>query len=308
MLSIRALIPCKNNPCYKQLMQPTLPGASLLASEPSEACLVIVAGVHGNEPAGVRAIEEVRRLLSQGDWKIDGTVFSLIGNPRAVEANARFIDENLNRVFEDAKDNGSYEARRAEEIRTWFAELARSFKRVFVLDLHSVSIGEVYMTIFNADNPGCREWAERVSAIPLRFAYTAAIVPGSLIGAIEKLGGIGISIECGNHASESGTTVALEHIEGALQELHMLKHGKSFRGTVYPGTKRTYTLFASINPSSGFAFTIPVESEMRLSKGQIFALDETGDHRAPQDCYLIMPAKDPNPGDTGAGFLATLDN
>jgi Succinylglutamate desuccinylase / Aspartoacylase family len=61
--------------------------------------------VHGNEQCGLRA---VNRLIQDGffcvapsaEWPFPwDTLTVLLGNPRAVERHARFIDANLNRLF-----------------------------------------------------------------------------------------------------------------------------------------------------------------------------------------------------------------
>jgi succinylglutamate desuccinylase len=284
-------------------------GASQISSSPDTSqCLIVIGGVHGNEPAGVRAINMLTTLARDGEWKISGNVFGLVGNPRAFDESARFIEENLNRAFGRAEKEDSYEAVRAKEIGSWFKELARTFKMLYVIDLHSVSVGETRIAVFNADNSRGKELAER-SPISLHLAYRESSLPGTLVGAIEKLGGVGLVIECGNHSSETGTTVALEHVEDILEALDMLEQKTvTFRGRVmYEGKHRSYTLLSPIKPSKGFAFTLPVESEMALHEGQIYARDENGEHRASNGTYIMMPSKDPQPDDFDAGFLATKD-
>jgi succinylglutamate desuccinylase len=283
-------------------------GASnISSSEDRTRCVVIIGGVHGNEPAGVRAINTVTTLARDGEWKIDGNVFGLIGNPKAFEQSVRFVEENLNRAFGRAEKENSYEAMRAIEIGMWLEELSQDFKEVYVLDLHSVSVGETRIAVFNADNARGKRMVEVVSPISLHLAYRDASLPGTLVGAVERLGGTGIVIECGNHSSETGASVALEHVENTLEFLGLLKEKSvTFRDKVaYEGSLRTYTLLAPIKPSKGFAFTLPVESEMALNEGQVFARDEHGEHRAPPGTFIMMPSKDPQPDDFDAGFLAT---
>lgn len=284
----------------------TIEGASVINSGSGDTALVVCGGVHGNEPAGVIAIEKITGLVKSGDWKINGAVYGLVGNPAALQKSVRFIDENLNRAFNGYVSNLT-EGKRAREIVGWLKEIAAVYKNLHLVDLHSVSIGDTRIAVFNAENPGSKQWALQISPIPFRMGSYERIVPGTLMGAVEKFGGIAVSIECGNHSSETGATVGLEHVESALLSLGMLTGARtSFKGRVdYEGAPRTYTLIDIIKPTPGFSFISPdVRSEMFVAAGEPYARDNTGDIRAPQDCYLIMPAKNPQPEDFDAGFLA----
>ena len=59
--------------------------------------IVFFAGIHGNEPAGVHALEKVFRELLADDIK--GIVYGITGNLKALEANQRYLEEDLNRIW-----------------------------------------------------------------------------------------------------------------------------------------------------------------------------------------------------------------
>lgn len=283
-------------------------GASVLVSPkvPTPRCLVIVGSVHGNEPVGAKAIAAVEELIASRQWHVDGAVFSLIGNPRAVASGTRFVDENLNRAFGRSDKPGSYESQRAEEIFTWFKEITKEYSEPYLLDLHSVSVGDIRMALYNVRNEKSRAWTLKISPIPFVIAEREEVLPGALTNAFEAVGGIAAAIECGNHTATAGEKVALEHIENALVSLGMmLPPEKSFRELVqYEGEPRTYELMAPIKPRQGFTWDLPVASEMPLKNDQQYAHDDFGIHTAPQDCYIMMPTKVPEPSDFDAGFLA----
>src|SRR6185436_2025513 len=129
----------------------TLPnGASLIAANGNtNRCLVVVGGVHGNEPAGIRAIQIFEKLVRDGDWEISGAVYTLIGNPTAALQSVRFIDENLNRVFSRREKKGTHEEKRSDEISQWFDDLAIAHSNLRMIDLHSVSMDDTKMVVFN---------------------------------------------------------------------------------------------------------------------------------------------------------------
>ena len=59
--------------------------------------IVFFGGIHGNENSGVLAIKEALENLKPDD--INGTVYGVSGNLKALESQQRFIDEDLNRLW-----------------------------------------------------------------------------------------------------------------------------------------------------------------------------------------------------------------
>ncbi len=290
-------------PDTKELVVAMIDGARVIRDAQSDTCLVVIGGVHGNEPAGMRAIVRLATLVESGDWKPTCAIFGLVGHPQAVAANARFITENLNRAFGHATV-GTVEHARAEEISLWLRALKAAYRKLYVLDLHSVSVGDTRIAIVN-DTPGRRALVDAVSSIPLKLLAPNGVVPGTLLGFVEEIGGAAIAIECGNHESPLGETVAMEHAERMLEHLGVLSTKRtSFIGVSYEGKSRTYALIEAIKPAVGFTWTIPISSELFVPEGTVFATDSTREHVAPTDCYLMMPSKEPLSTDYDAGFLA----
>jgi len=88
--------------------------------------LAVVAGIHGDEPCGVRAVE---RILAE-DPAVERPVKFIIANEEALEAGVRFLEEDLNRAFPGDPDGDTHESRLAHE-------LAREVQGCTVLALHS---------------------------------------------------------------------------------------------------------------------------------------------------------------------------
>jgi siroheme synthase len=59
--------------------------------------LVGIGGVHGNEPAGVRALQRVLAALQTTRPPFHGELVAIAGNLAALEAGRRFVDRELNR-------------------------------------------------------------------------------------------------------------------------------------------------------------------------------------------------------------------
>jgi len=61
--------------------------------------LIFIAGIHGNETAGVKALKEVFEILETQKPEIHGSIVGLAGNLRALSQEVRYIDEDLNRLW-----------------------------------------------------------------------------------------------------------------------------------------------------------------------------------------------------------------
>src|SRR6266571_973636 len=129
--------------------------------------LVAVGGVHGNEPAGVRAAARV--LEDIPDAAIRGEVVALAGNTRALAENQRYLVRDLNRQWSAERladldagrvpDDG--EAREARELRAALDQaIAAARGRVYFVDLHTTSAEGVPFGLIG-DTPRHREFAGR---------------------------------------------------------------------------------------------------------------------------------------------------
>ena len=64
--------------------------------------LLILGGIHGNEPAGVIAAKRVLPRIQERKADLRGEVVLLRGNTRALERKVRYIDADLNRQWSDS--------------------------------------------------------------------------------------------------------------------------------------------------------------------------------------------------------------
>lgn len=109
--------------------------------------MIVVGGMHGNEPSGVLALQTFLEELKGFEDRFSGELVALAGNLRALEEGKRFIDYDLNRMWKMASDMrslgnipDSYEAKEMHELHELVSEIAekRTGPLVF-LDLHTTS-------------------------------------------------------------------------------------------------------------------------------------------------------------------------
>ena len=154
----------------------------------NEILFICFGAMHGNEPAGLRAIELVLKMLEiepikNPDFKFKGKFVGLIGNLKALKTKQRFLKKDLNRKFIEAeiellrqKDPSELEFEDKELIELLNAvnEEIQLYKprKLVILDLHTTSsLGGIF-TI-------CRRNEE---AIRIATALHAPVVLGMLDG------------------------------------------------------------------------------------------------------------------------------
>lgn len=282
-----------------------------IVKKDAKKVLCIVGATHGDEPAGVQALQTLSEHIEKKEWDIEGMdVVGILGNPQAFVSNIRFVEKNLNRMFqleylENASD--TYEARRAKELSGYFKQLQNEYEKVYVFDIHSVSLADTQMTILRTQDFESQEVIKKISPIKLNFVFEEDHVPGSVSGYASSIGCVGFGVEAGSHSSPNAKFVALEMIENFFEAFAQFTTKIiSYKNIpVYlEGVARTYTTIERIIPRKGFHFTLEQRSELFLEKGTVFAHDDViGDQIAPQDCYMMMPSKNPSEKDLDAGFL-----
>jgi len=95
--------------------------------------IVIIAGVHGNEPAGQQAAQHI---VDNFDFTKGRFLIIPQSNPVATAANTREIDgENLNRMFP-----GSQTGNTAQRIAAVITEVIRGFGPCAIIDLHEARL------------------------------------------------------------------------------------------------------------------------------------------------------------------------
>ncbi len=129
--------------------------------------LICLGGIHGNEPAGVMAVDLILKMLevepiTNPDFEFRGTIVGIRGNMQALAARQRFIERDLNRSLQVDRVNELLQKDPAtltaedlevvELVRCVRDEIARANPpSVVVLDLHTTTaFGGIF--VLTADN------------------------------------------------------------------------------------------------------------------------------------------------------------
>ena len=319
-------------PTAEQLKRSTVPfgkGIDRIIIGNGPRKVLIIVGIHGNEPCGVEAVKVIlqRKALFSGganakaldldlndNWAqpLDEilnsmTIEILIGNPKAVKRNTRFMKKNLNRLFDihllcnDAiaeEEEYSYELQRAKLI----AESIRSSD--FVLDIHSTSADVASFAL-----PSSMDLSEQLAeCLPVKYVVESlahmTLDGGTTLDFALMHGVPGVCVECGQHSHPDIVPRAAAVISSFLAMLMLDdndftcqdKHDKplvmrcEYAERVQPG-------FEWLNQFPEFSFV--------QESTPVFRTDERGDVLAPEGgAYLIMPTSHPVDGEE-ALFWAT---
>lgn len=176
--------------------------------------LVVFAGIHGNETAGVHAIDSVASDLLDSDASLNGTLYSITGNMKALELGVRFIDTDLNRIWENGYDKRhfttggtvdhtvehkeSLEIKRAVE---WILEKHGDTASKFIfVDLHTTSSESCAFILIN-DTLDNRALARKFP-VPQILGFEENI-RGTLLSYINNIGHLSLGFEAGAHTNEA---------------------------------------------------------------------------------------------------------
>jgi succinylglutamate desuccinylase len=259
--------------------------------------LIVVGGIHGNEPAGVGAF---RRVLARLDpAALSGEVIGFRGNPAALVAGRRYLARDLNRQWTPALIASARAAAPPDPEAAALVALADALERVlerargpvFALDLHTTSAEGIPFAIAGAHG-GDRTFA---AAFPLPVIVgLQESLGGTLTEYLAARGCVPIAVEGGQNESPS----AAANLEAAILI------GLAAAGiTRPPGLDAARDLLARARGDlpqqievalrhpvgPGFRMVPGFANIQRAVAGTLLAHDAAGEIRAPFDGLVLMP-------------------
>lgn len=267
--------------------------------------VVALGGIHGNEPAGARAIEAVLGLLHARRLPLRGHLVGLRGNLGALAAGRRYIERDLNRRWSAAEverllrapGEPRAEDREQRALLAHFLPWLRAARAPIVfLDLHSTSGPGAPFTCM-ADVLRNRPVAMALP-VPLILGIEE-LLDGSLLGYACELGHAAVAVEGGQNDDPR-----TEHHHRAALWLALVAAGALARRDLADHDEQARTLHAA---ARGLPAVVEIryrhavaeddEFEMLpgfanftpLRRGQEVARDRRGPVRAPEDGVMLMP-------------------
>ncbi|MEZ4415550.1 MAG: succinylglutamate desuccinylase/aspartoacylase family protein [Gemmatimonadota bacterium] len=268
--------------------------------------LVAVGGLHGNEPAGVLALQRVVATLVGRQDRLRGELVAIAGNRRALRVGRRFLVRDLNRAWGSKRvemlrtTSSALEGGEDQEQSELLKELDEAFHDargpVFVVDLHTTSgEGAPFST-------ACDTLRNRAFALTLPIPLVLGLeerVEGTLMDWVDGLGHTVMVVETGQNQDP----LAVERAEGAIW-LALVAAGlldaadapeaeaakarlEDERGEIPRVLEFRYR--HPVAPSDQFTMLPGFRSFQPVDRGQVLAHDVGGEVRSPATARILMP-------------------
>jgi succinylglutamate desuccinylase len=268
--------------------------------------IVAVAGIHGNEPTGVEAIEYLIDQLEPNKEFLKGRFIGLRGNLKALEKNVRFVDEDMNRLwvtsmldkirrtpFEDLK---SSERKEVKELLSILDPIVYSNEELIYIDLHTFSNKGAMFTI----TPKETRHINLISTlkIPLVFGIEHTLI-GTSMEYVEEAGHLGFAFESGTHGSEIAKHNAIAGLMTLMVDGGYFPAEKLDKFDMYFSYlmdkvdgfphKLDFVYKHLIEEKDEFLMNPGFKNFDPVKKGDWLATDKHGKIKAQNDGYLLMP-------------------
>jgi succinylglutamate desuccinylase len=266
--------------------------------------LIVVGGVHGNEPAGVRAARRVLERLRAGGVALRGEFVALAGNVRALRLGRRYQVRDLNRqwtarALAPDPDEAPDDPERLEqgELRAALdAAIGAARGPVFFIDLHTTS-AEGIPFVMVGDTLRHRAFA-RAFPLPVILGLEEQL-DGVLTEYMTGRGCVTLACEGGQHESPA----AAQHLEAllwlalaaaGLAEPAALPHHAAAYAHLDGARRGLPRLIEVLHrhpivPEDGFVMEPGFANIATVRAGQLLARDSRGELHAPADGLVLLP-------------------
>ena len=263
---------------------------------------IFVAGMHGNEPAGIDALDRIFKKLAFNQLDIKGKIIGLRGNTKAIKAGTRYIDRDLNRGWNQKNFDRikSGDLRYVEDVQQLHlqeridSEIANHEGKVYLYDLHTTS----------AESCPFHSWYK------FNDTKMGAGIPAPVITNIfENIHGVLLKyygdqgvhcalFEAGKHDAESSVDRHESYVWLALHtadaftdaNLDFFNHHEVLKQASYVGGdyyQITYT--HRLHNGEAFKMLPGFENFHDVVEGQVLAILDEKEVLAPSDGRIFMP-------------------
>ena len=228
--------------------------------------VAVVGGIHGDEPCGVYAIEQ----LLANPPAVNAPVKLIIANEEASAAKQRYVDEDLNRAFPGSLEGATHESRLA-------AALSDELQDCYTLALHST---QSYPNPF-AIIAGQTDYTDRVlRALPIDAVVdTGPNVQGRLFAT----SGV-IEVECGLQGTQQARENAIQVTRAFLVAMGVIDDSPAVSEEPVP----VFELGEEIPKPPGEHYEVFVKNFEQVAAGERFAAVDGDPLIAEEPFYPIL--------------------
>lgn len=293
--------------------------------------LIVFGAMHGNEPAGVQALDLMFKMLevepiTNPDFQFCGKLVGLVGNVRARAQGVRYINRDLNRQWTPENvariQNANLEELDEEdlEIKELLEAVHHEIKayqpeKLVFLDLHTTT---AYGGIFSIPQ-------ETEESIQIAVELHAPVIRGLLKGVKGTTlhyfnnqnfepDTVAVTFESGQHNEQLSVNRAIAALTncmrtiGCVKESHVENRHDSILIEYSKGLPKIAELVTThqIQPGDNFVMAPNYKNFQSVKKGEILGSDKNGDVIALEDSLILMPLYQKQ-GDDGFFLIKTLE-
>ena len=265
--------------------------------------MIVMTGMHGNEPAGARAAQRVLDRLERKGIEIRGRFVVLAGNLKALAERTRFLDRDLNRQWTLEKlaavESRTADYAEAEEQRELLVAMRKELDEiegpVYFLDLHTTSaVSPPFVTV--GDTLRNRAFA-RTFPLPLILGLEEQ-VDGALLEYLNNFGLITMGAEAGQHDCDGSVDRAEALLWCALRSNGMLPPNAaditSYADVLHEASRGVPPVVEvryrhAITEQDEFEMDPGFDNFAPVRKGQIVARDRNGPVRVREAGLMLLP-------------------
>ena len=276
--------------------------------------IICIGGIHGNETAGLKAIDLILKMLevepiTNPDFVFRGKFVAFRGNIPAIKAGRRYIHKDLNRNFNkhrlDKIHHREIPPKYIEDIEAIQLILAikeeikkYDAQKLVIIDLHTTSSPGGIFTIVRDDEDSLRVALEMHAPVVLGMiegikGTTMHYFTSENLGVVSRT----ITFESGQHEAASSVNVAISGIVAAMRGMGCFdeenvesQHDKILKefSQHLPNVTKLICKH-SIVEGDGFKMEPDYLNFQQVRKGEVLASDNTGPILAESNGLLLMP-------------------
>ena len=271
-------------------------------------------GMHGNEPAGVKALKIIFKMLAieprrNPTFKFKGRFLGMIGNKKAFEAQKRFIQKDLNRqwltpnmkrVLNSRPDHLQPEEQEIQEILLTIQREIKDYQpeEMIILDIHTTSAFGGIFTIVNDDADSLRIGAQLHA--PVIKGMTRGLSGTTLHFFIDEnfpIKTTAVTFEAGQHQEPQAVSRSVAAIVNCLRSIGAVDdddveniHDQMLLDYSKNLPKVTELLYTySIEEDEAFELLPGFLNFQAIEKNQLLGKNQYGEIRAKEAGLMLMP-------------------
>ncbi|PIE99753.1 MAG: aspartoacylase [Maribacter sp.] len=268
--------------------------------------LIFFGGIHGNEQAGVTALEKVLDELGNGTFTFYGSIYALKGNLPALQEGKRYLDTDLNRIWIKSniknirlRENNNLLVEEKELLelhRSVHCILEKEKGPFYFIDYHTTSSKTLpFITINDAL---INRRFSRLFPVPIVLGIEEYL-DGPLLSYINEKGYVSLGFESGQHTEEmaiknsiSFTWLAMaysgflkkDEIKGFGDHYGQLQKSAANNSSFYEIVYRHH-----IGEDKDFKMMEGFQSFEEISEGTSLATEKERLIKAEKDTIIFMP-------------------